>query len=194
MGASGADSAHADKRPREGGASERPRRVAGEAGRALAGTGAGVTRRGEAAPARKSHTEPKPTGWHGHLPAAPATRRQGQGPRGGRVPPRRTLHSWCPVLLPRPIVHGPGGGGTRTRQGLADRGRLKRVPRAIRVRPTGRQQVQSRGPGHSCGHPAAGTTPRWIRGARASTAGRAQPNLPAASAHHARNGRQQCRP
>lgn len=89
---------------------------------------------------------------------------------------------------------GPGGGGTRTRQGLADRGRLKWVPRAIRVRPTGRQQVQSRGPGHSCGHLAAGTTPRWIRGARASTAGRAQPNLPAASAHHTRNGRQQCRP
>lgn len=127
-------------------------------------------------------------------PQHPPHGARARGRGGGRVPPRRTLHSWCPVLLPRPNVHGPGGGGTRTRQGLADRGRLKRVPRAIRVRPTGRQQVQSRGPGHSCGHPAAGTTPRWIRGARASTAGRAQPNLPAASAHHARNGRQQCRP
>lgn len=121
-GASGADGAHADKRPREGGASERPRRVAGEAGRALAGTGAGVTRRGEAAPARKSHTEPKPTGWHGHLPAAPATRRQGQGPRGGRVPPRRTLHSWCPVLLPRPNVHWPGGGGNPNTSGTGRQG------------------------------------------------------------------------
>lgn len=127
-------------------------------------------------------------------PQHPPHGARARGRGGGRVPPRQTLHSWCPVLLPRPNVHGPGGGGTRTRQGLADRGRLKRVPRAIRVRPTGRQQVQSRGPGRSCGHPAAGTTPRWIRGARASTAGRAQPNLPAASAHHTRNGRQQCRP
>lgn len=34
-----------------------------------------------------------------------------------------------------------------------------------------RQQVQSWGPGHSCGHLAAGTTPHWIRGVRAITVG-----------------------
>lgn len=173
-------------RLREGGASESLRQVGGEASGALAGTGGGTERCGEAARDRKSCTEPKPTAWPSPRSSSHPAPRPGAAGRG-EVPA---------VLLPRPNVHWAGGHSDTS--GTATRG-ASRCGSPV----SSEWGLQGQAASQPCGHPAAGAAPRRIHGIRAIALGRAKRNLPAASPHQAekwttqapaRNSRQQCYP